>query len=93
MLNEGGSSLRQEDRQKLLFVRPGHCIQTMLRVHKQELTGIWPQEGAGQAVLSASVEITFDNSDNRFMVRLLSSAAAADQLVLQSQFCMTTNLP
>ena len=34
------------------------------------LTCALVQEGAGHAVLSASVEITFDNSDSRFPVSL-----------------------
>ena len=33
------------------------------------LTLLLPQEGAGHAVLSASVEITFDNSTGRIPVR------------------------
>ena len=35
-----------------------------------------PQEGAGHAVLSAYVEIVFDNSDNRIPVSLTTSPAA-----------------
>lgn len=40
-----------------------------------------PQEGAGHAVLSAYVEIVFDNADNRFPVSphpLLPNSACCD---------------
>ena len=49
------------------------------------------QEGAGHAVLSAYVEIVFDNSDNRFPVRIdtLSKLAIhADMYLLLITHCM-----
>lgn len=68
MLNDIFSGLRPDDRQKLLHVRvskqaPQHIL--VLTFTAFVLT----QEGAGHAVLSAYVEIVFDNADNRFPVR------------------------
>lgn len=46
-----------------------------LQVHKSDCCVVCLQEGAGHAVMSAYVEVVFDNSDGRFPVRVAIESA------------------
>ena len=77
VLNDIFTTLRAEDRQKLLHVsaQSNFCPQLSC-LRKAWLSGsmhsiaacFFAQEGAGHAVTTAFVEIVFDNSDQRFPV-------------------------
>ena len=70
VLNDITSGLRPDDRQKLLHVSTPFISRkvVMLSAPSTPTSLVVSQEGAGHAVLSAYVEIVFDNSDNRFPV-------------------------
>ena len=73
VLDVNSSATRADERQKLLHVsllhlpqsHPSYCCDLLASI------GTPVQEGAGHAVLSAYVEVVFDNSDGRFPVRHL----------------------
>ena len=76
VLSDIFSGLRAEERQKLLHVRSALLTYVLLQpmqsnfgaVQSAAVSTCYLQEGAGHAVLSAYVEIVFENSDNRFPV-------------------------
>jgi hypothetical protein len=63
VLSDLFSNLRADERQALLHVRGPRCLTALLA------NNFAFQEGAGSNVMSAYVEIHFDNADRRFPVR------------------------
>ena len=67
VLSDLFQNLRSEDRLALLHVR--FFSSSFPFCHVEHIYNCESQEGAGHQVMSAFVEILFDNSDNRIPVR------------------------
>lgn len=90
VLTDINTVLGQQERQRLLHVSApgmleGACNPTQIQTDPASMSFcMLPiQEGAGHAVLSAYVEIVFDNADNRIPVRLAARAWLCEVLQMR----------
>ena len=68
VLSDQHGNLRAEERQHLLHVRMNMKFASWFAFWKGAMWLLLPQEGAGSRLMSAFVEIVFDNSDGRIPV-------------------------